>query len=381
MEAESQATGVKYIGLKKTAIWYLIGIAVIFGLSALGVTSDNPSPYYNKMETTPWWSPVRLLFAALFALLIPLPNVLIACLFRSKRNWASILKIFRGWYIGMVIIFIVVGLIGLINRTPNYFCTSVLSIEENQSFLKKFYENDAKFYKGNSIQYGKDAAPYKTYLNCVNTNRSDKCWSELVGTNVRTNREAIEHELSVGVVLHECQLTLKKPQEGTDKSNNTNTFEQSSNTQNGYLREETKPTSELDNILVVYTKETNDQYSGVIIGTEAINLLENNLREGMLKSHAQLLKSKGFTSDAMPEITNSRVSSIDSLGVPVGVATVWLKSTTSEGEMRSKYIYAAGVIGDTLHKVICSQLNGDDITLMVSQKCHSKLTEVFSPKS
>ena len=42
-----------YIGLKKTLIWYLIGTVVIFWISALGATSDNPSPYYNELDTTP----------------------------------------------------------------------------------------------------------------------------------------------------------------------------------------------------------------------------------------------------------------------------------------------------------------------------------------
>lgn len=49
MEVEPPITGMKFIELKKTAIWYLIATAMIFGLSVLGVTSDNPSPYYNQM--------------------------------------------------------------------------------------------------------------------------------------------------------------------------------------------------------------------------------------------------------------------------------------------------------------------------------------------
>lgn len=381
MQAEPQATEMNFIRLKKTAIWYLIVTAAILGLSALGATSENPSSYFNNSDTTPWWSPVRILFSATFALLIPVPHILIACLFRKKRNWVTILNIYRGWYIGMAVLAVTVGVAGLIKKNSNDFCTSALSIEENQRFLKRFYANDAKFYKGNSIQYGKDTASYKTYSNCLNTNRPDRCWTALVGTKAETRREAIELELSVGVVLHECQLKLEKPKENAGKLNKINTSEKISNYQNRYLREETKSTSEIDNILVVYTQESNDEYSGVIIGAEAINLLEKNLREGMLNSQAQLLKNKGFSSEAMPEVTNSRVSSIDSLGVPVGVATVWLKSATSEGAMRSKYIYAAGVIGNTLHNVICSQLNGDDITLTVSPKCHDKLIEVFSIKN
>lgn len=49
---------------RSTLVWYLIGTAVVFGLVALGVTSDNPSPYYNEMDTTPWWSPLRVLVSA-----------------------------------------------------------------------------------------------------------------------------------------------------------------------------------------------------------------------------------------------------------------------------------------------------------------------------
>jgi hypothetical protein len=96
-----------------TLIWYLIGVSVVFWLVALGVTSETPSPYYNETDTTPWWSPVNLFFSAIFALMIPLPHTLIATAFRSKRNWDSVLAIFRGWYkftLGLFLIGMVVGL-------------------------------------------------------------------------------------------------------------------------------------------------------------------------------------------------------------------------------------------------------------------------------
>jgi hypothetical protein len=142
-------------------------------------------------------------------------------------------------------------------------------------------------------------------------------------------------------------------------------------------QEETNSEQEGDDVLVIYSKESNHQFLDVIIGSEAIEYLEKNLRDVMLNSHAQLLKNEGFSSDATLEVTNSRFTSVDALGVPVGLATIWLKNQTSEGEARSKYIYVAGVIGDTLHNVICSQLNGDDIILMANPKCYDKLVEVF----
>ena len=332
------------------------------------------------MDTTPWWSPVRMLIAAFFALLVPFPNVFIACLFRSKRNWASVLKIYRGWYIGMAVLALAFGLVGLIKNNSNDFCTSVLAVEGNQTSLKTFHENDSKFFDGNSVEYGKNSTPYKVYSNCIENNNLDECWSDLVGSDVSTNREAIEYQLSIGVVLHECQPKLKKPQEGIEKPIQSNIQKKLSSSENGIRQEEAKSNSDSDlgNILVVYSKESNDQFSGVTINAEAIGLLEKNIRKGMLKNYTQLLNNKGITGASIPEITSNRVSSIDALGVPVGVATVWLKSATSEGETRSKYIYVAGVIGDTLHKVICVQLNGDGIDLGVNPKCHNKLEEVFS---
>ncbi len=136
-----------------------------------------------------------------------------------------------------------------------------------------------------------------------------------------------------------------------------------------------------DNVIVIYSMESNDQLYGVKIDAEITGLLEKNFRNGMLEANSQLLKNKNFSSKALPKVTNSRLSSIDYFNVPVGIATVWLSSKTSEGEMHSKYIFAAGIIGNTLHKVICFQLNGDDLTLMVTPKCHDKLKEVYWTKN
>ncbi len=139
-------------------------------------------------------------------------------------------------------------------------------------------------------------------------------------------------------------------------------------------------TSGAADVLVIETKESNDQYVDVVIGVEAIDYLERDFRSSSLKNYAQLLKQKGYSAEGVPEVTNSRVGSIDFLGPSVGVATVWLRSSTKEGDISSKYIFAAGVIGDTLHKVICWQQSGDDIMLMINPKCHDKLVEVFSAK-
>lgn len=95
--ADEQTTESGDSTYRATIIWYVLGVAAVFVLMAFGVTSENHT-YYNASDTSHWWSPVKLIFAAIFALVIPLPHALIALAFKSKRNLASVLRIFRGWY-------------------------------------------------------------------------------------------------------------------------------------------------------------------------------------------------------------------------------------------------------------------------------------------
>jgi len=175
---------------------------------ALGVTSEPPHTYYNPTDTTPWWSPIIVATAALVTLIVPLPHVLIASLFRRKRNWLSLSKIIRGWHVGLVVAIVALGLIGLINRYANDFCTSVLAIEGNQKVLEDFYKNDVEHFEGNSVKYGREAEPYKAYSRCVNGNTQNECWSKLADTDAITYRERIELGVSVGPVCQELLSSL-----------------------------------------------------------------------------------------------------------------------------------------------------------------------------
>jgi hypothetical protein len=210
MEVEPRAARKKYIGLRKTAIWWLISSVALSGLWVLGVTSDNPAPYVNWSDTTPWWSRPHegILIGSFFALVIPLPNVLIACLFRSKRTWASVLKIYRGWYIGMSVLALASGLMLLLKTNSIGFCAQILASEKHQTFLKQFHESNVKN-DGESLRLGKLAKPYKVYSNCTENNDLYKCWSGLGETDVRTNRELYWYHQSIGVVLYECQSKTK----------------------------------------------------------------------------------------------------------------------------------------------------------------------------
>lgn len=53
-------------------------------------------------------SVISLILGGLFfALLLPLPHVIIALAFKNMRNWSSIAKIYRGWHKGLVILCVV----------------------------------------------------------------------------------------------------------------------------------------------------------------------------------------------------------------------------------------------------------------------------------
>lgn len=267
------------IGLKKTFIWYLIGTLVVLWLVATGSGSDGSPSYYNHSDDTPWWSPARVLGSALLALVIPLPHILIACLFKSRRNSMSLLRICRGWYQALLAFCLAGSLASLVNK------------------------------------------------------------------NSRENVSAFEP-----------RVEAERPPQGADSE---------------------VPS---DDIFVVHSKQSDQDFANLAIGVDAIGLLEKNYRETVFKGYSKQLEDKGLSKESLPKVTNSRLTSIDVFSVPVGVASVWLSSQTAEGELKSKYIFMAGVVGKTLHTVICSQIHGDNINLMISPKCQSKLNEVFHPK-
>ena len=114
--------------LRKTSFWYIIGCIVMFGLIVLGVTSEDPSSYYNNTDTTPWWSPINIIGACIFSLLIPLPNAIVAALFKRFRNLSSMLKIYRRWYQFLFALFLV-GLASMLISTNSLAQLSNLEYE------------------------------------------------------------------------------------------------------------------------------------------------------------------------------------------------------------------------------------------------------------
>lgn len=93
--------------LKATLIWYLIASLVVLGLIAMGSAPSDKPTIYNASDTTPWWSPVRVFGSMVYALIIPLPHVVISLFFKGSRNVVSVLRVFRGWYKALLAFFVI----------------------------------------------------------------------------------------------------------------------------------------------------------------------------------------------------------------------------------------------------------------------------------
>lgn len=81
--------------------WYLLCAAVVFGFIASGGNCKSGGIVYCYGDARDyWWHPTKVIFSLFFALFLPLPHILVAILFKSNRNIASILSICRKWHRG-----------------------------------------------------------------------------------------------------------------------------------------------------------------------------------------------------------------------------------------------------------------------------------------
>lgn len=191
--------------VKKTILWYVISVIVFLGLSVLVVISNNDLSY-DEIGIFPWsWFLIKFFMSVCIPLVVPLPHLLISFIYRGRKDLGSSLKIIRGWLKAFVVAWLVFGVMGIVVDSPNAFCNSVLSREDNQKALEEFYDNNSGAYEGNAVRYGKNADPYRKYSDCISTHSNLQCWSKLVKTDVTTRRDAVELQLSIGVILHECQ--------------------------------------------------------------------------------------------------------------------------------------------------------------------------------
>lgn len=100
----------KTLRIQATIGWYLLCCVAILALKASGGECVRGGIVYCYGDTRDlWWHPTNLIGSLFFGLLIPLPHILIAMLYKSKRNLACILEINEKWHSGAVLL-ITVGL-------------------------------------------------------------------------------------------------------------------------------------------------------------------------------------------------------------------------------------------------------------------------------
>lgn len=106
----------KPLRLKAGIGWYLLCAATIFGLIASGGECKSGGIVYCYGDARDyWWHPNNILFSFLFGLLLPLPHILIALLFRAKRNFATILGICKNWHRGAGLLILCLLVLGLVS--------------------------------------------------------------------------------------------------------------------------------------------------------------------------------------------------------------------------------------------------------------------------
>lgn len=88
-----------------TVAWYLFCSVTLLALVAYGNGTYSPHVYYHGEARDYWWHPTNVTLALLLTFLLPLPHVLGALCFRSKRNATSVLSIGKSWYraVGLVV--------------------------------------------------------------------------------------------------------------------------------------------------------------------------------------------------------------------------------------------------------------------------------------
>ena len=97
--------------------WYLLCGAVIFGFTASGGNCVSGGIVYCYGDARDyWWHPSKVIFSFVFALLLPLPNILLSMLFKAKRNVNSVVAIAKQWHRAFALFFGLLLLVGFLAR-------------------------------------------------------------------------------------------------------------------------------------------------------------------------------------------------------------------------------------------------------------------------
>ncbi|WP_339461312.1 hypothetical protein [Pseudomonas sp. EA_105y_Pfl2_R69] len=93
--------------LKATVAWYVLGSVAVLWLLAVGESPRNKS-HFEILAAGGWLELGNIIVACLFAIIIPLPHVLISLTAKKMRNRFSVSRIYRGWYM-VLVTFVVLG--------------------------------------------------------------------------------------------------------------------------------------------------------------------------------------------------------------------------------------------------------------------------------
>lgn len=85
--------------LKEVIKWYLFCVAAIFIFMASGGECKSGGIVYcYGDERDYWWHYSKVIFSFFFALILPIPNILISIFFKNNRSLDNILKIIKKWH-------------------------------------------------------------------------------------------------------------------------------------------------------------------------------------------------------------------------------------------------------------------------------------------
>jgi hypothetical protein len=99
--------------------WYLLCSAGIFGLIANGSDGGGCTPggivYCYGDSRDYWWHPTKVIGSFVFAISIPVPHILFALFFRSKRNLAAVFSIARSWHKAVGVLLVILITLGFLS--------------------------------------------------------------------------------------------------------------------------------------------------------------------------------------------------------------------------------------------------------------------------
>jgi hypothetical protein len=110
----------KPLTLKNVLFWYLLCSLAIFVVMAYGHNNNGGCTpggivYCYGDSRDYWWHPNKILVSFVIVLFLPVPHILIALFFKTKRSVAAALSIARSWHKGAASLFIGLSVIAFLS--------------------------------------------------------------------------------------------------------------------------------------------------------------------------------------------------------------------------------------------------------------------------